>query len=281
MDTTTSARGVRGAVRRRPVLAFAVLVLVLSWPMMLLGGSAPWLFVLWVLGPASCAFLVTGLADGPAGVRELAGRVRRWRVPARWYLFVLFGMAAGYWAVAYTLTAVLSPADLAPPDSGQLTVLGLNFVILFFVNGLVEEFGWRGFALPRLEQWLTPLRATLAVGLLWWAWHLPLQLQLVTDPLVGLADRLLVFGLYLVLVLADAVVYTWVFHRTDGSVLLVAMLHAASNSWGALLYTSTFTADPPGFVAYFAVRVVVYLIVAVVIVLLTRGRCGYPGRQDA
>ncbi len=94
----------------------------------------------------------------------------------RWNLFALFGMAVGYWTLAYAVTAVLVPA--APPDAGQLTVLGLNFVLVFLIAGPGEEFGWRGFALPRLERGLTPLRAALVVGLMWWAWHLPLQLQI-------------------------------------------------------------------------------------------------------
>lgn len=80
--------------------------------------------------------------------------------------------------------------------------------------------------------------------------------------------------------LADAVIYTWVFHRTGGSVLLVALMHAAGNSWGGLLYSSTFVADPPGRTGFYAVRVGVYVVVAVAVVVLTRGRLGLPGRQD-
>lgn len=263
--------GVRGLVGRRPVIAFIMLVLVLSWPMLLIGERVPVAVVpLALLGPAGCAFVVTWLADGRAGVRELAGRLGRWQVPGRWYLFALFGMAACYWATAYLVTAVFFPAALAPPPLGQLLVVPLFLVLLFVLPGLVEEFGWRGFLLPRLSLRLTPLRATLVVGFVWWAWHLPVRVRL------DLPDGAAFAALFLVGILADSVIYTWVFHRTGESVLLVALMHAAGNTWGGLVYVRTFSVDPPGYVLFEVVRMGMYVMVAAIVIVLTRGRLGAP-----
>lgn len=105
-----AAGGLRETVRRRPVLVFAVLVLALSWPALTIGGSATWSSVTLLghlLGPGAGAFLIAWLADGAAGVRELAGRALRWRAPVRWYLFVLFGVPAAYLLVGIVPYAVI------------------------------------------------------------------------------------------------------------------------------------------------------------------------------
>lgn len=273
-QTETRPGGLRAAVRQRPILAFSVLLVVLSWPFMLLVGDNVLIGMpaLLLLGPGACAFLVSYLADGPAGVRELAGRVGRWRQPARWYLFVLFGMGGAILLTAYGVTAALFPDELAPPPAGVLVPLVLNFVVIFVVAGLGEELGWRGFVLPRLQGRLSPVRATLVVGLLWFAWHLPLR--------IGGEDWMPYLGLFLVLVVADSFIYTWVFNRTGGSVLLVALMHAAGNTWGGHLYGQTFSFEPPGYLFFEVVRIGIYVIVAVAVVLLTRGRLGHPCKRE-
>ena len=263
--------GVRALVGRRPVAAFVVLVLALSWPTLPISQRWPIAAVpLAVLGPGGCAILVTWLADGRAGVRELVGRLLRWRVPLRWYLFAVFGMAVGYWSVAYLVTAVFFPAALVPPPLGQLLLVPVNLAVLVVLLGLVEELGWRGFLLPRLSAQLTPLRAALLVGLVWWAWHLPVRVRL--DQPDGAAYA----ALFLVGVMADAVILAWLFHRTGGSVLLVALFHAATNTWGATqgLYGQTFSASPAGYLPFEVIRMGTYVVVAAVVIVLTRGRLG-------
>jgi membrane protease YdiL (CAAX protease family) len=52
------------------------------------------------------------------------------------------------------------------------------FPLVIVVGGpLFEEIGWRGFALPRLEQQWGPLGGTVILGLLWAAWHYPQYLM--------------------------------------------------------------------------------------------------------
>lgn len=80
--------------------------------------------------------------------------------------------------------------------------------------------------------------------------------------------------------MADAVIYTWVFNGTGGSVLLVALTHAAGNTWGGHVHGHTFAFAPPGALAFAYLRVGVYVVVAIAIVLRTRGRLGLPGRQE-
>jgi membrane protease YdiL (CAAX protease family) len=65
--------------------------------------------------------------------------------------------------------------------------------------------------------------ASLILGLLWALWHL---------PLVGTEGAPLYqqpVGLFLLDITAKSVLFTWVFLRTRGSVLLAAILHATAN----------------------------------------------------
>ena len=268
-----AAGGLRGAVRRRPVLVFAVLVLALSWPMLSI--TAPELSLTGVLGfflgAGACAFLVTWLADGSAGVRELAGRALRWRAPVRWYLFALFGLPAAYLLFGYAVGVALFPDELVAPSVNGLISMAVNIVPLFLILLLGEEFGWRGFVLPRLQARLSPLVASLLVGLLWFAWHLPLWFSWHVSPAVGGIRPLYFLLPFLIGIVPYAVILTWVFNRTGGSVVLVTLMHAAGNAWNAFVYSPVFTADP---VLFEYLRVGVYAVFAIALIVLTRGRLG-------
>ena len=96
-----------------------------------------------------------------------------WRVGIGWYLFALLGVP-----LIMLLGTVVVSGDL--PNLGALggpsyvlSYIAL-FVLVFILGGLLlEEPGWRGFVLPRLERLHGPLVGTLILGVLWALWHLP------------------------------------------------------------------------------------------------------------
>ena len=154
---TVPASGFRGWVQRHPVAAFFVLTYTLSWlawlPAILLGGGQA-AIIPGAFGPAVAAYLVIRIAGG--SVRAWARQILHWRVRPRWYLYAL-GLPALLFAVV----------------NATLALLG-NQIDLSLLGGGQEELGWRGFALPRLQQRLTPLQATLLLAFLWGLWHLPI-----------------------------------------------------------------------------------------------------------
>jgi membrane protease YdiL (CAAX protease family) len=246
--------------------AYVGLLLALGWPVMIAGPRGAPSPVLTLVGPSACAFVVTFVAHGGAGVRELAGRVLIRDAPWWLYLFTCVGVGACVMATAYAVTVIIFPTGLTAPPASALVPLALNFVIIFVLAGLGEEFGWRGFALPRLQDRWGPVRGTTVVGLLWFLWHVPL--------IVGVDGWPTTLVLFFALVMADSVVHTWVFNRSGGSVLLAALMHAAGNTWGGLLHRSVFSFEPPGYPFFDAVRVGTYLVLAVVVLVATRGRLG-------
>ena len=95
-----------------------------------------------------------------------------------------------------------------------------------------EAFGWRGYALPRLQRRYSPPQASWLVGLAWGFWHLPLFF--VPPALLRLSE--LAFGPYLLAVVGMSVVFTWLYNAAGGAVLVPVLAHAGINavSWSLL-----------------------------------------------
>jgi uncharacterized protein len=174
-------------------------------------------------GPIIAAFIVLALTRGWAGVRDLLASMVRWRVGPQWYAVALL-LPVAITLVALYLNAPFGGTAPTAADFAELYTLPLIFLSTTLINGpLPEEPGWRGFLLPRLQSSYTPLVASLIVGGIWASWHLPL---LISDP-SGQRPPLQ----FIVLVVAQSAVFTWVYNSTRGSVLLVILMHGSFNSF--------------------------------------------------
>lgn len=228
----------RAWLRARPVAAFYVLSLVLSWGQWLsllalgvhVGPDSPATHFPGLLGPLMAALLVCGLESGATGALSFARRLLRWPAPP-WACAALALSPVLIGAVCLGVQHALgrpwpSLADFSHfpglPGVQSLPAIGL-WVLL--VNGLGEEGGWRGFALERLIPSLGRLRATLAVAAMWAFWHAPLfWLNAGMHALLG--PMLLGWALSL---LCGAFVLGQVYLRSQGSVLPVAVWHGSYN----------------------------------------------------
>ncbi len=184
----------------------------------------------WAYGPAIAAVLTAAWAGRPA-LRELGARLTRWRVGVRWWAVVLAGPAV-LWAATAGLHVLLGgDAAAVRPQAVEAGPAGLVllFLVLALTDGLGEELGWRGFALPRLLRRCGPVVASLLLGVVWAVWHAPLYWT------SGVMLQGTPVWLLLVQLPACAVSYTWVFLHTGGSVLPAVALHSALNLFGILL----------------------------------------------
>ena len=199
-----------------------ILMFALTWPFY----SSLGFFVGY--GLATAALVMTGLTEGGAGVRALLRRYLIWRVGLRWYLVVLLGPAfVGLAAMALVYAWSGQVPDWSNGEASRILGTSTNlwlFVVLFFLvdaltNG--EEMAWRGFVLPKLQARFSALVASLILGAVWGLWHLP------RFWLAGDAGS---FALAMVHNLAMAVVFTWVYNNTSGSLLIATLFHAATNT---------------------------------------------------
>ena len=219
-DLSTSDRS--GSDAR--VLAFAGLAFLFSWAQWLatLRGWLP-LTPLGSFGPSLAAVVLAAWFGGRSALWELWRAGLRWRAPLHVYAVAVLSPV-----LVYALAALLArgPAGLSPQASSALPWWGFALVpleILVLGGPLGEEFGWRGFALPRLLERHGPILASVAVAVLWFAWHLPLfwlpQSEQASIPMHYFAATLLAWSLIL----------TWIYLRSRGSVLLCVLFHTSTN----------------------------------------------------
>lgn len=139
--------------------------------------------------------------------------------PAIWLLGILVSRALGM---------EIPEKDYPVGGIGLAGVILLFFLMNFIYGGLSEEPGWRGFALPRLQARFSPFTASLILGILWAVWHAPARFGGIEAE--SLVDTLIEW----VLTVFVTYIFTWLFNRTQGSILIAALVHPSMNA------TSTF-----------------------------------------
>ena len=272
--TTATPSRITTTTRAFPLAVYFVLAYALSWLILVpaglgllpdsAGGVLPWVIP---FGPAVAAFVVTALTGGRPAVGQLLRRLVQWRVGIRWYLLVLIGIPLVELLGAFAVLGTVPLEDLAHNWPVIFTSYLPAVVYVAIFTGMGEEPGWRGFALPRLQERYGPVLATAVLAVVWGMWHLP-------NVLFG-GWTVLSFSLWLVLTIASAFIYTWVYNHTGGSILLAALLHGAINGSSALV-----TGLVPGFdtalhLPLYGALALAFSVAAVVLVFATRGRLGY------
>lgn len=266
-------------VRRAGPVAYFVLAYALSWlfwvPAALvargqldLGVPDLLLMVLGGLGPMLAAIAVAAWESGGAGVKRLFAQLLRWRVAGRWYLIALVGIPA----LELSVVAGQLLRGGAVDHAGLLAALAtapFHFVFVALIGGgLDEEMGWRGYALPRLQDQLGPLPANILLGVLWACWHIPLWFV----PGSFQADT--PFALYVVSTTALSFLISWIYNGSGGSLLLAILAHTMSDVADNLRVASL----GPGTIVSDIVLTGVFVTAAALVVLLTRGTLAAPRR---
>jgi membrane protease YdiL (CAAX protease family) len=210
--------------------------------------------------PAVAAIVTAAVLAGTQGVRDLLGQVGKLRVSPVWYLIALAGPVT-LSLLAFVLAIPFGQAFPVFQFPG-IRLLPVILIATFFA--LMEELGWRGFALSRLQSRFSALFASLIVGLLWWAWHLPEALAapgagLLLQQIVGLQFR------DLILDVTASIVMTWIYNRTGGSVFLAALFHLSIGLIAEFLVNPSVSSTLPVAVLFD----VLFCIAAAIVVLVT------------
>ena len=178
------------------------------------------------------AFIVSSAFSTIPGVKTHLATYIRPRGALGYYLLALFGFPA-IWLLGIVVSRALGmeiPGSNYPALDVKLVGMVLLFFLMNFIHGgLSEEPGWRGFALPRLQARFSPFVASLILGVLWAVWHAPGRLGGIEAK--SLEDTLVEW----VLILFVTFIYTWLFNRTKGSILVTALVHPSMNATGYFL----------------------------------------------
>lgn len=273
----------RAFAKRHPLTAYFVLAYGLTWvfviPIMLsqrglgiVNLPDPLLFVFLLVstysGPLPAALIMTTLIDGKEGRRQLWRRVFQWRVGIGWYLLVLVAYPAVFLAGLSVYSGVAP--WLALIEHWQLI---LTFYLPAAAIGILfpsfgEEPGWRGFALPRLQQQYGPLTGTLILAVLHGLWHLPVYF--IPGAILEGPFDLTQFAANTSLIIAMTFFWTWLFNHAAQSVFFAMFVHGVSNATSSLipLLEIETISDP-----WFSFKT--WAVVVIILIVLTRGRLGY------
>ena len=282
LNQTLERHALRTSIVQHPLLTYFGLTYLLTWlcwvPLIILlpggfqpGGVAPTghpslLFFLFPLGnivPSIVGIILTRIVGGRGSLRALFGQVVRFRVNPAWYAVALF-LTPLLIAVALALFVALGGSA---PASSIATIGGaaLGGALLAAVG---EELGWRGFALPRMQARHSAVGASIVLGLLWGVWHVPRWIWGTTASPAQLIPAL---ALQVLTITVFALLLTWVYNNTGGSLLLTMLFHAS------IAASSYYSFPQPAFSASGWAQTLLYLGVlwaAVLVVVVVYG----PGR---
>jgi membrane protease YdiL (CAAX protease family) len=145
-----------------------------------------------------------------------------------WYLFSFLSSATIVLA-AIRIHVWLGGAAPQFNDPAQWYLIIPVFLYVLFLSVLGEEIGWRGYALPKLQESRNALVASLIIGVVWGFWHLPLFW------IEGSFHQEIPLILFVLQDVALSIVLTWLYNGTGGSLLIVHLFHAASSTTLGLL----------------------------------------------
>lgn len=185
-----------------------------------------------VIGPTLAAFLMTAIIEGKPGVKALWRRFWNRNLSLKWLLVTLLIFES----LRLVTNLVARMIDVQPypivDTSTPFWMIIPLFLSTFITSGIGEEFGWRGYVLPRFQAKWTALTSSIVLGLLWAAWHIPAFIIPNISPLYQRN-----FWEWVPLILISSVIYTWIFNNTKGSVLAAAIVHASLNTSVVVLPT--------------------------------------------
>jgi uncharacterized protein len=281
------------AVAGHPVGAFLLMLYPISWIFFLpavLGASGLGiipvdipvqgsLLLLTLFGLTGIAFLVTRLSDGKAGTRALRRHYYRFRAAPQWYLGAVFGpplvlLVAG---LAVNGTSALAPigANIAQIPTTYL----LNVALIAVLISVWEDGAWMGFMTARLQTRFGPVWASVLVAPCFGFIHFPLFFVnggLMDSGRPQGGGQIIEYAFYLLILFSVPVriIVTWMFNSTGGSLPIAALFHVSMDTTAGSAVLGTFYPAVDGRLLY-----VGFAILAVALLVITRGRLGYRADQ--
>jgi len=180
-----------------------------------------------VLGPAIAAFWLTYKTGGIEGVKTFWKRGWNFKFDKKWLavVFLIPVITSGLTILVINILGGKIPWDLAPLP---LILAAPIFIVIFLTQALPEEYGWRGFALDRLQSRWNALTASLVLGFLWGLWHLPLHFM------NGTTQEVIPVVEFILKQMVGAIFFTWIYNNTNRNVFLAILMHAVWNVFGGL-----------------------------------------------
>jgi len=172
------------------------------------------IFLLVVYAPGISGIFLIWRHYGLKGLGSFFRRLRFWRAPLQWWLFLLLGVPV----IVYAAAAIKGTINAPFPFSPWIMVFPALIQSLL-LGPMGEEFGWRGLALPLLQRRFSPFWASLILGVVWAVWHAP------AFAMSGTPQSAWSFGPFFVGLIAITVIMTPLFNASHGSLSIAILYH--------------------------------------------------------
>jgi membrane protease YdiL (CAAX protease family) len=239
-----------------PVFCFFVLALVIFWGGTLavyflpdlyylqsqdsyIGFLATMLVGIPSFAPTISAVITTGYFEGKTGLKLFAKSLIKIKVKYYWYLLVFFLPIFVYSLPVIFNIAIGNPSN---HDYFNTNLWGITLSIVLsniVFAGFAEEPGWRGYALPKINQHFRPIISGVIIGVIWAFWHLLFY--------VFGSRPWSTFPQFVFTVTVISCIYTWIYLKTKSIPLMIIfhVMHNLSNTvfvkyhnplWGGIIY---------------------------------------------
>jgi len=265
-------------VKKYPFQVYVVLTLLLGWiPWYVSGEPTALVFV-----PFLTALIVSGAADGMAGVKAVLRRAIRWRAPLKIWAFVLLIPAVLALVTIAIYTVLGGPVPQTPllaEGSSIQQIAILAFMFLIPVTGNIAEFGFRGYALPVVQEKWGPMWGTLILGTFFGLWLLP-EFFDVSSPQYAMGG-LSFLPFFVLTEIGWSFMMTWAYNKSSHSSLIAGYIfHSAFNFWTVALITNAEFVNGDLVINtldsnLFKLNGIVIALAALGFIIATRGRLGY------
>lgn len=224
------------------------------------------LIIVAAFGPLISSLIVIRISGSYGGMRSWLRRIFNPRGQLGWILVGAFLLSIGVGALHFGLYRALGGR---PDFSGAYPWFAYLLALLptALLTGGNEEPGWRGFALPALVKRFHPVLATLILGAVHSAWHLPLMGRYGTS-----------FGVYLFNLVGLTFILNWLYFKSRKCIIPVMLFHAGTNVIGKFIPTPDDVLGGTG--TYMLLRGIIYWGFAIALLVATRGRLGYGEKRS-
>ncbi len=184
------------------------------------------LFRIGIYGPLLAGLIATIFVSGTQGLKGLFSRIFKWNVSWKWYFYLIF-IPLGISLVSVLVGLILGvPLEDFFSGGVPLSLILFFFLYQVFTSGL-EEPGWRGFALEKLQKRFNAEKTSWILGLVWAIWHYPYVIFLYSDT--GFFAIIMSLAGFSMAIIAQTFIFTWFYNNTR-SIFIAILFHAMLNT---------------------------------------------------
>lgn len=181
-------------------------------------------FFVGVYGPTISGIITTLFFDGLKGLFELIKKLFIWKVPLKYYLYIIF------LPLIFVSIGIVLYGQFLGEIGGfdKMAYLSIPTILLtgLYAGPLGEELGWRGFLLPEFQKKYSTLKSAIIIGFIWFVWHIPLFWAPFGTLVSGEAITIFPVIIYFMMLICLSIIITWLVNNSKGSVLIsISFIH--------------------------------------------------------